>query len=218
MQAQLVTYHHPTQPRLWSEHDYLDEAGLEKGTKLLLPKHIDDKQDSLFIPCLNAASGAPSTMHTISGKLINGRWRPVLDIKNKRIAKWLSGYKGYFIHYTKQGLRVTRLTEPKSGRCAKQVVVATLVTKDGETVVGTNRCLNPQTVCPRDAQGMKSGEGYHLCKEVCQQYNHAEVDAITRAGKKAKGAVIYLQGHHYACDNCKAASIDAGADIIVSET
>lgn len=89
------------------------------------------------------------------------------------------------------------------GPCAKQKVVAILVTKDGDQFYGENLCKNPQEICPRDLNGCKSGEGYELCDSVCNQISHAEVYAINAAKEKAKGSVIHLFGHSYACENCK---------------
>ena len=98
--------------------------------------------------------------------------------------------------------------------CVKQEVKATLIAKDGERFVGTNYCLTPQTSCPR--AGMETGQGYHLCKEVCNQVGHAEVVAIIRAGDKAEGSVIYLEGHTYACAACTQMANKAGVqDIII---
>ena len=50
---------------------------------------------------------------------------------------------------------------------------------------------------------MKTGEGYELCRDICQQQNHAEVDACLKAGDGAKGGDLYLIGHYYCCDPCK---------------
>jgi deoxycytidylate deaminase len=50
---------------------------------------------------------------------------------------------------------------------------------------------------------MKTGEGYNLCRDICQQKNHAEVDACIKAGINADGADLYLIGHYYCCDACK---------------
>lgn len=100
------------------------------------------------------------------------------------------------------------------GRCAKQVVTAYLVTKDGDTFVGTNFCHNAQKVCPR--KDLPTGHGYVLCHTICKQAGHAEDVAISIAGKKAKGSVIYLEGHTYACDYCKMVAKEAGVkDIII---
>ena len=95
-----------------------------------------------------------------------------------------------------------------NGPCLKQVVTATIVTPDGERFVAMNDCENPQTVCPRDR--LATGVGYHLCRDVCRQTGHAEVNALQRAGAKARGAILYLEGHTYACEPCKAACEAAG--------
>lgn len=104
------------------------------------------------------------------------------------------------------------------GNCAKQVVKASLVAADGSVFYGENSCVNPQKTCPRDLKGFNSGEGYELCKEICKQTNHAEVNAIKAAGVKAKGSVIYLDGHSYACENCKSTAKKAGVkEILINQ-
>lgn len=85
--------------------------------------------------------------------------------------------------------------------CAKQRVIAKLITAGGEVFIGENLCKSPQEVCPRGS--LPTGVGYELCKSVCNQGNHAEVNAILMAGTKANGSTIYLNGHSYACDSCK---------------
>lgn len=99
---------------------------------------------------------------------------------------------------------------PGSGPCAKQHVQATVVTRDGHRYVGTNACLNPQRQCPRDAAGFETGQGYHLCREVCEQVGHAETVALRAAGGHARGAVLEVRGHTYACKECLAAAKAAG--------
>lgn len=86
------------------------------------------------------------------------------------------------------------------GKCAKQNVLAVIV-NGNEIFTGSNGCLNPQNKCPR--KNMKSGSGYELCKDICQQPNHAEISACILAGKYANGSTLYLFGHTYCCDNCK---------------
>lgn len=86
------------------------------------------------------------------------------------------------------------------GPCKKQEVIA-IIENQGNYWVGPNFCLNAQEICPR--KGMSSGVGYDLCKSVCQQLSHAEVDACSRAGGNARGGTLYLIGHTYCCDNCK---------------
>lgn len=89
--------------------------------------------------------------------------------------------------------------------CIKQSVYAMIKTVDGKMVFGTNKMLNNITICPREVEGYATGTGYHLCKEVCNQNAHAEVDAIQNAHKKDMniiGSVLTLVGHTYCCDNC----------------
>lgn len=97
------------------------------------------------------------------------------------------------------------------GACAKQRVVAVIVHPDGQITTGENRCLTAQPVCPRVLKKCKTGEGYELCHKVCQQIGHAEEVAIMKAGKKElKGAILFMFGHTYCCDNCVAAMKAAG--------
>lgn len=91
------------------------------------------------------------------------------------------------------------------GPCAKTLVTCTIVTPDGERFVGTNYCRNAQPACPR-----LLGEGYEKCRSICDQVGHAEIVALSLAGKKAKGARAYLQGHTYACQICQEALFEAG--------
>ena len=95
-----------------------------------------------------------------------------------------------------------------NGPCAKQRVIAVIITPDGERFSGENFCENPQIICPRG--DMPSGIGYHLCKEVCNQKSHAEISAISAAGEKAKDSTLFLYGHTYACESCKKAADVAG--------
>lgn len=91
--------------------------------------------------------------------------------------------------------------------CAKQRVVCTLVTPDGERIVGENYCRNPQTACPR-----APGEGYEKCATVCGQAGHAEQVAVRLAGDKARGARAFLEGHTYACRECQETLFGAGVE------
>lgn len=98
--------------------------------------------------------------------------------------------------------------------CAKQTVTATIITPDGQRFIGTNFARNPQPTCPR--ADMSTGVGYELCRSICQQEGHAEVNAIAAAGGSATGATLYLEGHTYACDPCKLACQRAGiAEIVI---
>lgn len=117
--------------------------------------------------------------------------------------------------YTREWL-MRQLPQKGLGPCAKQTVVAVIETADGRTFAGTNACRNPQNVCPRDLAGFKTGEGYELCLDVCQQTGHAEKNALEAAGKHAQGAVMRIYGHAYACAECTRQARSAGiTDLIV---
>ena len=87
-----------------------------------------------------------------------------------------------------------------TGKCAKLETIAIIENK-GQYWIGTNNCQNAQEICPR--KDMPTGVGYELCKSICGQYYHAEVDACLEAGENAKGGTLYLLGHTYCCDLCK---------------
>lgn len=104
------------------------------------------------------------------------------------------------------------IKEVLKGKCAKQNTIAIIV-NNGSYFIGSNWCDDPQDDCPRG--NMKSGEGYHLCKEVCKQKYHAEVDAVKKAGNNAKGGTLFLIGHYYMCDPCKKVVDEAGIEKVV---
>jgi deoxycytidylate deaminase len=99
------------------------------------------------------------------------------------------------------------------GPCAKQVVTATIITPDGTRFVGTNFCHAAQPTCPR--AGMATGERYDLCGSICRQSGHAEINALSLAGDRAAGAILYIEGHTYACETCKAECAAEGIARIV---
>jgi len=89
--------------------------------------------------------------------------------------------------------------------CVKQEVYAMIDTPQGELIFGGNFMKNKVDVCPREEQNMVSGEGYHLCNEICGQEHHAESDAIANAKRlniNIQGSVLYLTGHTYCCNSC----------------
>ena len=100
-----------------------------------------------------------------------------------------------------------------AGPCAKQVVTATVVSPSGKRYQATNWCMSPQKECPR--AGMPSGEGYELCRTVCAQHAHAEVNALKAAGEFARGGRLYVEGHTYACGPCLAVAKEAGIEEVV---
>jgi len=91
------------------------------------------------------------------------------------------------------------------GPCAKVNVTAILL-HDGRVIaIGTNWCRKPQKKCPRDEQGYAPGEGYHLCKEICDQPNHAETDALLAAWltTMAQPDTCIVLNQTRVCENCK---------------
>lgn len=95
------------------------------------------------------------------------------------------------------------------GPCARRVVTCVISASDGRTFTGTNWCANAQSECPR-----LPGEGYAKCWTVCRQANHAERDALNRAGPWAVGATATLYGHTYYCRECQEALFNAGVKLI----
>jgi len=98
--------------------------------------------------------------------------------------------------------------------CQKVVVRATLVTPGGAVFASENhiRHLEPAG-CPRASY--PHGEGYHLCREVCLQDGHAEENVLAMAGERARGGVIFLEGHWRVCDGCRRACAAAGVAVFV---
>lgn len=100
-------------------------------------------------------------------------------------------------------------------RCAKQDTIAIIVNQ-GQTWIGSNWCENPQTECPR--KDLPTGVGYEMCKNICKQHSHAEVDACEKAGSNAEGGTLYLIGHTYCCDSCKKIMCDFGIkEVVIGE-
>jgi pyrimidine deaminase RibD-like protein len=89
------------------------------------------------------------------------------------------------------------------------------VAPDGSEFFGLNDCANPQVSCPR--AGMATGEGYPLCRDICQQGAHAEMVALAAAGDATRGAALFLSGHTYACEPCRTACDRAGIARIIIE-
>lgn len=102
---------------------------------------------------------------------------------------------------------------PRVGPCVKQTVKATVVAPNGSRYVGTNECLNAQDVCPR--ADLPTGVGYEMCRDICRQTGHAEINALLAAGEAAFGGALYLEGHTYACEPCRRAALTAGVEIII---
>jgi deoxycytidylate deaminase len=96
--------------------------------------------------------------------------------------------------------------------CAKQTTVA-IIENHGKYWIGSNWCGHPQESCPR--KDLPTGVGYEKCKDICLQNAHAEIDACNKAGDGAFGGTLYLIGHTYCCEPCKARMKDAGIEKVV---
>ena len=95
------------------------------------------------------------------------------------------------------------------GPCAKAVVECMIHSPDGETYWGENDCAKPQKVCPR-----QPNEDYLKCVVICKQAGHAEMVALQKAGDKAKGAEVTIEGIDYVCKDCQKRLFAAGVDSI----
>ena len=87
-------------------------------------------------------------------------------------------------------------------RCAKQRVLA-ITEIDGKIYLGENWIATPQKECPR--KGLESGVGYELCKEICSQPGHAEIDLLREVDGNLQGNDVYIFGHYYVCEYCDTA-------------
>ena len=75
----------------------------------------------------------------------------------------------------------------------------------GNKYQSSNFCTNPQDVCPRETLGHKQGEGYYLCKYICGQEAHTEVNVINFVKSldvDLTDATIEVE-HDWVCGGCK---------------
>ncbi|MFZ5391755.1 MAG: hypothetical protein ACOZAR_00995 [Patescibacteria group bacterium] len=65
------------------------------------------------------------------------------------------------------------------------------------------KCVIP---CPRFERSCASGTGYKLCKDICYQDSHAEVNACNHLPQnhlnKYSNIKLYLFGHYWCCQSC----------------
>jgi deoxycytidylate deaminase len=97
-------------------------------------------------------------------------------------------------------------------KCAKQTTVA-IIANGGKHWISTNYCDNAQPACPRG--NLPTGVGYEMCKDICQQRNHAEMNVCRAAGEGARGGTLFLIGHYYCCESCRQAMEKYGIKKIV---
>jgi hypothetical protein len=85
--------------------------------------------------------------------------------------------------------------------CAKQTVLCLLLDINWNVIsYGSNECKNPVEVCPRE--DLETGIGYDLCRDVCKQVGHAEINAIRNITNGDVPYICIVIGHSWCCDNC----------------
>lgn len=97
--------------------------------------------------------------------------------------------------------------------CIKQRVYAMIILPNGEAYYGANwMTVGDVEICPRVAAGVTS---YELCATICGQGTefHAERQAMWSAyydKADLTGAEVFITGHTYCCDTCRAAMYEEG--------
>ena len=100
----------------------------------------------------------------------------------------------------------------KAHGCRKHATGGAAV-KDGKLILTGSNAGTYVSVCPRAYKGYPTGEGYHYCRNYCDQKGHSEVLICNQAkeqGIDLNGADIYLYGHWWCCQNCWNHMIKAG--------
>lgn len=101
---------------------------------------------------------------------------------------------------------VLLLSKGRKSRCQDKTIVAVL-RSNGRVFFGINGISETMTYCPRNVMEMGVNQGYSMCRNVCRQESHAEVDAIDtwlRNSKADDTAEISIYGTGKICDNCMA--------------
>lgn len=114
----------------------------------------------------------------------------------------LPGYEHYRREIETQGT-----DKPRDIRvgCAKRLVVA-IPKKGRRHWIGFNQTGVPSLACFKTW----SGEPFGICDMHCGGVLHAEIDALNKAGRHARGATLYLMGQSFCCQSCTLALKEAG--------
>ena len=88
--------------------------------------------------------------------------------------------------------------------CRDRTIIA-VIEDSGKFFIGTNGMMYDVGVCQRNEVNHKINQGYHLCKNVCVQPEHAEVAAINKWKAEAvnKNPILHVFGAKRVCDDCR---------------
>ena len=88
--------------------------------------------------------------------------------------------------------------------CRDRTIIA-VIEDSGKFFVGTNGMMYDVGMCQRNEANHKINQGYHLCKNVCVQPEHAELAAINKWKAEAvnKDPILHVFGAKRVCDNCR---------------
>lgn len=88
--------------------------------------------------------------------------------------------------------------------CRDRTIIA-VIEDSGKFFVGTNGMMYDVGMCQRNEANHKINQGYHLCKNVCVQPEHAEVAAINKWKAEAvnKDPILHVFGAKRVCDDCR---------------
>lgn len=101
---------------------------------------------------------------------------------------------------------VLLLSKGRKSRCQDKTIVAVL-RSNGRVFFGINGISESMDYCPRNVMEMGVNQGYSMCRSICRQESHAEVDAIDtwlRNSTADDTAEISIYGTGKICDNCMA--------------
>lgn len=101
---------------------------------------------------------------------------------------------------------VLLLSKGRKSRCQDKTIVAVL-RSNGRVFFGINGISESMAYCPRNVMEMGVNQGYSMCRSICRQESHAEVDAIDtwlRNSTADDTAEISIYGTGKICDNCMA--------------
>ena len=88
--------------------------------------------------------------------------------------------------------------------CRDRTIIA-VIEDSGKFFIGTNGMMYDVGMCQRNEANHKINQGYHLCKNVCVQPEHAEVAAINKWKAEAvnKDPILHVFGAKRVCDDCR---------------